>query len=120
MREKLVKRYYCEHCSKGGFKKPSIQQHEKGCTRNPERLCYLCEETHDYKSLCAEAIKRSSENEVDHRIISEAEDLMALSRMVSNCPACLLAVLRQSNVFAFEHFDYKTELTKYHREQSQY
>lgn len=122
MRQRLVKRYYCEHCSKGGFKEPSMRQHEYGCTRNPDRVCYLCEQSHDYKALCAEAVARSSSRDdhepmPDARTINGVKELSQLSSMVDGCPACLLAVLRQSNVMAFEYFDYKKAVTEWYREQ---
>ncbi len=119
MRQKLVKRYYCDHCSKGGFKEPSMRQHEYGCTRNPARVCYLCEQSHDYKALCAEAKARSTQDEFSDevRTINGAKELSQLSSMVDGCPACLLAVLHQSNVMAFEHFDYKKAVTEWYREQ---
>lgn len=122
MRKKLVKRYYCDHCSKGSFKEPSMRQHEYGCIRNPDRVCYLCESSHDYKALCAEAVARSTSNGDetpidDARTINGAKELGELSSMVDGCPACLLALLRQSKVMAFEHFVYKDEMVKWYREQ---
>ena len=123
MRQKLVKRYYCDHCSKGGLKKPSMRMHEQGCTRNPNRVCYLCDQSHDYKALCAEAKALSSSRDdhepmPDARNINGAKEISQLSHMVDGCPACLLAVLRQSNVMAFEHFDYKKEVAEWYREQT--
>lgn len=122
MRHKLVTRYYCDHCSKGGLKKPSILLHEQGCTRNPDRVCYLCGQSHDYKALCVEAAARSSARDdhepmPDARTINGLQELNQLSDMVDGCPACLLAVLRQSNVMAFEHFDYKKAINEWYREQ---
>jgi hypothetical protein len=119
MRTKTVKRYYCDHCSKGGFKEPSMRQHELGCTRNPDRVCYLCEMRRNYRELTIQAKARSTPDKFsdDARTINGAKELSELSDMVDGCPACLLAVLRQSNVMAFEHFDYKTNLDAWHREQ---
>ena len=144
MRQKLVKRYYCDHCSKGGLKKPSMRMHEQGCTRNPNRVCYLCDQSHDYKALCAEAkalssvaatfcqplVSSSPSGDLKRskfagtfslrsaRNINGAKEISQLSHMVDGCPACLLAVLRQSNVMAFKHFDYKKEVVEWYREQT--
>lgn len=120
MRKKLVKRYYCDHCSKGSFKEPSMRQHEYGCIRNPDRVCYLCESNRDYKTLVQAAKANSSEDEWERRNIDGPTQLEALSSMVDGCPACLLAVLRQADVMAFEHFHYKDAVNEWLREKYAY
>ena len=118
MRQKLVKRYYCDHCSKGSFKEPSMRQHEYGCIRNPDRVCYLCESIRNFKALAQEAKARSSEDAHEHRNIHGAEELAELLEMVDQCPACLLSVLRQADVMAFNHFNYKDAVNAWHREKN--
>lgn len=49
MRTKTVKRHYCDHCSKGFFKRPSAEAHEKMCFRNPLRECPFCENSPEFK-----------------------------------------------------------------------
>lgn len=98
-----------------------MRRHEYGCIRNPDRVCYLCESSRDYKALRSEAIERSTANGEtpidDARTIHGAKELGELSSMVDGCPACLLALLRQSGVMAFKHFDYKAAVAEWHREQ---
>jgi len=60
-----------------------------------------------------------SGNEMD-TMSATPEFLKALRNEVNNCPACILAVLKQGKIFAFGEFDYKKEKAEYaaekHRE----
>jgi hypothetical protein len=49
MRTKTVIRHYCDHCSKGFFKRPSAEAHEKVCFRNPNRVCPFCHNASEFK-----------------------------------------------------------------------
>lgn len=46
MREKTVKRFYCDFCRKAGFKRKQIETHERHCYRNPKRVPYEGELTY--------------------------------------------------------------------------
>lgn len=129
MIEKTVKRYVCEHCRKGMFKKPSMLRHEFTCTRNPKRLCGLCEsptDTFDYARIGRELKQRpdvfqhedATGYELDFFQVKERAAIEWLYQKVDGCPCCVLAVLHQSKVFAFEHFDYKKEVAEWNREQA--
>lgn len=43
MKSKKVMRYYCDHCSRGHWKKDACLEHEKRCYFNPNiRACGTC------------------------------------------------------------------------------
>jgi hypothetical protein len=118
MRTKTVTRHYCDFCSKGSFKKPTMIEHETKCFSNPSRVCFMCNEmgntnTRDYKSICDNLVKHVGVSvDEDHNDSKEmtSEDAMKwLREQVQDCPACILAVLKQSGVMAFNFFDYKKE-----------
>jgi hypothetical protein len=123
MRTKIVKRYYCDFCSKGSFKKPSAIEHEGSCTLNPKRGCGLCGCTErDYAALVKESIskslsKESPVNGEDYFVMDSKESIGWLLSKVDGCPTCALSVLRQGKILAFDVFDYREELAGWHREQ---
>lgn len=126
MRTKTVLRYYCDHCSKGGFRKPDMAAHEATCTKNPKRGCYLCGTptgTFDFVSLAEEMKKRDDvyqcdEPHEDTFEVKKSEAIGWLSSEVGGCPACILSVLRQGNIFAFNVFNYKDALLEWHKERA--
>lgn len=99
MRSRKVIRYYCDFCSRGMFRKPDMEKHERGCTANPNRVCGLCERvgeiTHPFEKL----IEALHEGGID-----------GLSKLVESCPACMLAGTRAANKLSPSEpywFDYK-------------
>ena len=127
MRTKKVTRYYCDHCSKGGFKKPDMVTHEESCTLNPDRVCYLCEVKIEIAPIIKELIARPDvEFHSDESPGGPSEDCYStksqeainwLMGKCDGCPACALAVLRQGKVYAFEVFKYREEANEYRRGQ---
>lgn len=116
MRTKKVTRHYCDFCSKGGFKIPTMQAHEAVCFSNPKRSCFMCEnamtDTGEYaKEFAKQHALTSHENSDPEDSPSDLtkEQVDEIRKAVDNCPACILSVLKQSGVFAFKHFDYKAE-----------
>lgn len=109
MRSKTVKRYYCDHCSKGSFRKPDMAQHELSCTLNPNRVCYLCDNgaitTEHLSSLVAELKKRCPDDD-DCWGAATKDDVAWLLQEVHQCPACALSVLRQAKVYG-QDFNYQ-------------
>lgn len=123
MRTKTVLRYYCDHCSKGGFKKPDMASHEATCTLNPSRGCYLCGHlsiTPDIPALISEMRKHADvySNDDGTYEVKTNQPINWLYSKVDGCPACILSVLRQGKIFAFEVFDYKEAVAEWHREQT--
>lgn len=103
MREKTVKRYFCEYCRRSGGSKFHMAKHERGCTNNPARICTM----HEFIGG-GEDDTPVSENVA----FLTASGFTALRAKVENCPACLLATLRQSDDPLFDQvieFDFKVE-----------
>lgn len=84
MRTKTVTRYYCDHCSKGMFKKPSMSTHEVICYRNAARKCLRCYNHPEY-SISKERLKAIIEG--GERCETEGGE----------CPDCLMAAIIQHN-----------------------
>ena len=93
-----------------------MARHEAGCTLNPKRKCYLCENNNtDPTALLALALKLRLEYESDKQMESILiEDLQAIRDQSGGCPSCILSTLRLANLEAFEKFDYKAELSEWH------
>jgi len=129
MRVKRVNRYYCDFCKKSGCSKWHIEQHEKHCTMNPNRECRVCmilgvaqtpmsellailpKVTWDYPEpletcyMCAPSLSSIS--------LAQANDaLPALRDRANNCPACIMAAIRQKGfpVAAIDDFDFSSEM----------
>lgn len=116
MRSKKVTRYYCDHCRKGMLKRPAMARHEAGCISNPDRTCGLCKQKPDIQGLIAY-----------HKLIGRKEsftreEMAELQTKLGGCPCCLLAVMKQSNVFPDVHDDppwiYTDERDKWFAEQN--
>lgn len=121
-------RYYCDHCKKAGNSSFHMKNHESACTLNPERDCRMCvliqggcSATMDEMlavlpdpALHMVAHKDYKEPQIDadafRPLLSAA--LLVLREMVENCPACILAALRQKKipVHVADDFDFKAEM----------
>jgi len=130
---KLRKRYYCEHCGKGGGSAGHMRRHERTCTANPDRECEMCQHTElghheipmsklvamlprkaDFEETFDETDDEFSYSHVMYPGLGEAIEkaMDALRDCVGNCPACILAALRQADLcdqVGPEVFDYKGE-----------
>lgn len=115
MKARKVWRYRCDFCKKSSCSKFHMERHEKGCTNNPNRICSMHQWTDGTQKSLAELsailIAKGPECEKDLR---DAAD---------NCPACILAALRQTKGLDVEDFgscisigfpfDFKTEVAKF-------
>lgn len=129
MKEKMVHQYRCDFCSKKKYSKPHMIQHEKCCTMNPDRHCRMCmligEEQQLVENLLIifpkDLLKCYKEIQDNCAYIGLAESnkltemfkphLDKLYQAVHTCPACMLAVIRQSGLRGFDiGFDYKKEI----------
>lgn len=81
MRTKKVVRYYCDHCAKGMFKKPSMARHELVCYRNPKRVCHRCNNNPDH---CITGERK-------RELIDLARNRKPIATKASECPDCLMA-----------------------------
>jgi hypothetical protein len=116
-------RYKCDFCGKNKHQKKAMEIHERGCTMNPDRLCKLhVWATGEEK---APSILDSIQILRDH-YGDKDRGLAALREFVGNCPACILAALRQTEMckgyadeegysppaIGKEQFDFKKELAE--------
>lgn len=83
--------YYCDYCKRRKFYKPCMVKHERGCTKNPARVCGIC------------PIIAGGEKNLRRPIIADliaaakTQDLKTLRAVADNCPACILAGIVQHN-----------------------
>ncbi len=119
MTKKKVWRYRCDFCKKANCSSASIRKHERRCTANPNRVCGMCQVVGNEQvnlagliALCKTANKYNAE-----RILRNLQEL------TENCPACILAALRQShNTEYFVNsnyalrFDFKEECERFWKE----
>ena len=148
MKVRMRKQYYCEFCKKNGGHAGIIRKHEERCTNNPERECGICDmlgniqtPVKDLLKLIPDPIQRTKKGKFDDIfggeeydwIVTEnkkeiSESLKVLREKTNNCPACILAAIRQKNICGpesfFEDFDFKKELGamwhKYNQESEGY
>jgi len=103
---KLVKRYYCEFCRKGGMTK-GIQKHENSCIKNPNRVCYVCEEFGFEQKPLPELIDQAAGGIPD---------------IVSDCPCCILSALVQRRIAhpdeEWVEYDYKEAMNGIRRDRN--
>jgi hypothetical protein len=106
MTTKTVKLYCCDFCKKKGRSAGHIRKHEKHCTMNPNRECNVCKMIGG-NQLPIEELKAFlagltiEKGDFDCEGINEAainERLPALRKACGNCPACIMATLRQCGI----------------------
>ena len=133
MRREKKWRYYCDFCKKSGGSGGHMKKHEKHCTMNPDRVCSMCEyigmsEQKPIAELVAvvpnwEDYAVEEEDWVNHSTyislnskwepaINEA--VKKLRELTCDCPACILAALRQSvsnmNFVPYATFNFSAEM----------
>lgn len=118
-------RYYCDHCKKAGGSAGHLAKHERGCTNNPERVCGVCHRSGNGPSKPVVEL-------VAALGIGDAAGMAALRSVCDNCPACILAAIRQSKTLdhtpmemselplavspGWYEFDFKAELAAFWQE----
>ena len=135
MRTKKVNRYWCDFCNKAGLSARHMRSHEMHCTLNPERECRVCKLVHESRDtdfvkksvaeLCAilpdptEYLHTFGESELvnsSHKKLCNELALMlpVLKEAAGNCPACMMAALRQKKIPVpmVEGFCFKEEMEK--------
>lgn len=83
-------RYYCDFCKKSGGSAYHIANHERGCTANPNRECGMCGISGGVQRPIKELLAAIGWD--------GAESLKRLRKLTENCPACILAAIRQSGI----------------------
>ena len=117
-------RYYCEYCKKSGGAAWAIKKHEERCTLNPKRHCGYCDLLENPQPNLIEFIAmlpnpdeyKCEDAEYEsfyYRGLEEAVDavLPKLREACNNCPACIMAALRQKGipVPVAKNFNFKKE-----------
>ena len=108
MRQAKRWRYYCDFCKKVSGRRSAMERHEKGCTMNPNRVCGVGDK---WKGGCVATVPE---------LLAELAEkgYPALRNLAEECPACILAALRQSTAIISDQdasdgrydFDYKKEM----------
>lgn len=112
MKTKRVNRYYCEFCKKASCSAPHMTKHERRCTMNPNRECGVCElveanETRPMSRLLEllpdpdkfVTDRGTQWHALGHELTVAANTaLPALREACDNCPACILAAIRQRGI----------------------
>lgn len=88
-----------------------MERHEKSCTANPGRECHICNGdpqtgAADLPVLIAYCKERAAKSH-DGLTLTKA-DVDELRTLCDGCPACMLAAVRQANVYAID-WDAKLE-----------
>lgn len=78
-------RYYCDHCKKAGGSGKWMLHHEEACTLNPDRVCRVCPLLMDEDHAPLPELIETLEN----------EGFVSLRKKAGECPACILAAIRQ-------------------------
>ena len=108
-------RYYCDFCKKSGGQKTAMLKHEKSCTKNHDRQCYMCEIV-DGCTETKELVELVKTFPVDEYGNIEGVDYVEkLREKADSCPACMLAAVRLSCVSLVE-FNYEKEVEEMWKE----
>jgi len=91
MKEVRRVRYKCDFCRKMTGTRDSMERHESICTSNPKRKCKMCRLAHEAYG-CTDDPKTISEL----KEIFEKDGFSEMREAAVDCPACILAVLRQT------------------------
>ena len=92
MIEKTKKVYYCEHCKKKSFQKYTMENHEKHCTANPNRICGVCG-MHGIPIIHIDIeLKATLDSDIFDFGIINMDDT---GRRVDGCFACALALYKK-------------------------
>lgn len=95
MQVKTKQVFYCGFCPKKGLSRHAMEKHESHCTLNPERTCRWQITAWDGKTHPQVALS-SLITQIKERAPLVVDDIDWLRKEVEGCPACMLAVLRQS------------------------
>ena len=94
MKRRMVWRYWCEFCGKGGCSAGHMERHEAACTANPGRVCRMCANTGTTQAPMAELVAIASET-----CSTDAERVALVSKIeaaADGCPVCVFAAIRQA------------------------
>lgn len=113
MNKRRVWRYSCEFCKKSNCSAASISKHEERCTLNPARVCGMCKMVKHPQANMPDLLALlpnpetleipSDEAAWEGRTFTDINGSLAaalplLRAKSHNCPACILAALRQKKI----------------------
>lgn len=121
-------RYYCDFCKKAGGQRQGMELHEQNCTLNPVRGCRICAMVFGGSPTAMPALLAllpagpppapqigawAEEWNPAYGAFVEAVTaaMPALREATENCPACIMAALRQAKIPVplVESFDFGKE-----------
>jgi hypothetical protein len=125
MKRKRVWRYYCSYCKKSGCSKHHLERHEERCTMNPNRACGVCRLL-DVEQGPLAPLLESLPNPAEYQEFDEfgcvefrlgfrdavRTGVAKVREATNNCPACLMAAIRQRGIPMTElpDFDWEKEI----------
>lgn len=125
MKTTRVNRYNCDHCGTKKYSAPHMTKHERGCTMNPDRTCGVCNLLEEHQRPLAPLVAMLPDPS-GHRTVDEFDlvsfdaaltadankALEALRDEANNCPACILAAIRQRGIPVpmVTDFDFSAEM----------
>jgi hypothetical protein len=83
MKERKMTRFFCDYCKKSTGQRAAMTKHEAGCTLNPGRFCQMCKFADGKHAKTIDLIAAARTG------------LDALKELAGECPACILAGIRQ-------------------------
>lgn len=115
-------RYKCDFCGKNNHSASAMSTHEKHCTMNPARICRV--HKHAVGGSGEQAAVSSMLEVLRAHWYDEDHGVSALRHAAHDCPACMLAAIRQSGAskgcadedgysaphIGTEQFDFKKEM----------
>ncbi|CAB4191660.1 hypothetical protein UFOVP1229_76 [uncultured Caudovirales phage] len=109
MKERLVKKWFCEHCKKSGGRRDIIERHESACTSNPNRLCRCCLMAAQKQASIRELLTALAKD-IDGEQDGFGTVLTELRRVAKDCPACILTAIRNSPQPVWADFTFADEM----------
>ena len=107
MRTVMRPRYYCDYCNKGNGSPSAMRRHERGCTLNPHRTCGMC------KMLADVGESKPAPPRDELVRIMDTQGFASMCAAANDCPACILAAIRQAGLSGIISFDFKGELKSF-------
>lgn len=121
MKSAMRMRYYCDHCGKSGGSSFHMKKHEAACTMNQNRVCKMCRPgmlqatmPELLAAMRRDAIRHDSILSTNSPFDLSPVEITELAAAANGCPACILAAIRQSDVYV--QFDYKDAVERFWEE----
>lgn len=110
MKERLVKKWFCEHCKKSGGRRDIIERHESACTGNPNRSCRCCLMAGQKQASIRELLTALAKDIDREQTIFSGVELTSLRAITNGCPACILTAIRNSPQPVWADFTFADEM----------